>query len=1232
MKSLNIRSSLCLAVAVLAAAFSIPTLLATPYASGVTNSGGTVSFILNESGGNVVVKYENATTNANFDGITTGTNLNKGKYSFSLGVHTGYSIAVTKVGAGSPFQITDDSSNTVKFATARGVAVNANPASPYFGLIYALNSTTGGTLPATKHRGIYILNADTSDAFGRGTNASGAVFSSASASSPYRVSVGPDDTVYVGDFSTAGATVWRFDAAVTNKATWTNVLAIIGQTAAIAAGIHGDISGAPRVTGSLATGDLVLYTADAALGPVYNSINKYVIGAGPLPYSNAPVQLGNCGLGSIAELNTDLAIGPDGKLFGNLNRNASFTAPNVKVFDTDGITLLWDSLTASGGTLGVGPDLLDDTRTVSVSPDGKYLAVMNSSTTIKVVGLTNGVPDISTLFSFTTTNIITQTRQIAWDAADNIYTVNSGQTLLRAYSLGLTTTAITSNNAAGTGGTFRMVLPADTASVVATTPQASQGSPTPIPGVFTISRTNASADFSAAMTVNFKFAGTATNGTYTVSPASATNGVIVIAPGANTTNITITPVNDGKSRPTNTVVLSLTGGATYSPSVPFSDTVYIQNTGPQFVFISSTPASSMYKRLTNDYGSFVITRWGDVNTNSYTVSSFSYAGTASGTAYVPAGSVTFDPGVVSITNTVSPLVDTTNVVGNKTVIVSLTSVPGYSAGTNTSTLTIVDNANQPATVLYYNPLTSLDDATNWSITAANNNMFTNAIDNTVDFGYDLSSSNPNYGINGAIPLPPSGATNVLRLTVNKNSPQGSGAAAGVNLYLTNAVFSGDYEVRFYLNVAQGGNASTTTEGPVFGVNHTGNGTNWWTGSGIQSGSVTNFDMDGVWYWLSADGGASAGDFIEYTGLGGTNNNTGSVTLSSKSRTSFAGNYKSPAPYSSGASGLIGNSSPGNALQLGNGYTNAWADVQIKSANNIVTLLINKITIFTYTNTTVWTNGYLMLGYEDPFSSIGAPDGAAYFSDLKVVALSAPVITLQPTNIIVAAGGSASFAAAASFGSTAISTNYQWFFNGTAIAGATNTTYSFTAASTNYGTYSWSVKDGNFTVLSTNATLTPPVPNIVSVLPATRAAVIGGSATFTVIATTSSGVTNYQWLSNAVSIASATNTVLSLTNVQAGNFGSIYRVRVNDGTTSITNAAPVTLTLALSQTITSPSWVTNRFKFNFNTEVGPSYVVDSKTNLLQASWVPLSTNTGTGLSISVTNTTSGAQGFYRLRLQ
>ena len=77
---------------------------------------------------------------------------------------------------------------------------------------------------------------------------------------------------------------------------------------------------------------------------------------------------------------------------------------------------------------------------------------------------------------------------------------------------------------------------------------------------------------------------------------------------------------------------------------------------------------------------------------------------------------------------------------------------GYTAGTNKVTLTIIDNANLPAAVLYANPLTDPNDVTNWGVTSANNNLHTNAIDNTVLFGYDLQNGNPSTY--GAIPLPP----------------------------------------------------------------------------------------------------------------------------------------------------------------------------------------------------------------------------------------------------------------------------------------------------------------------------------------------------------------------------------------------------------------------------------------------------------------------------------------------
>jgi len=82
----------------------------------------------------VTITYEDASTNANFNGITTGTNLAKGNYSFSLIGHTTYSISVFKVGSGAPNVI-----GSVGRSNARGVDVNKSPTSPYFGRVYSVN-------------------------------------------------------------------------------------------------------------------------------------------------------------------------------------------------------------------------------------------------------------------------------------------------------------------------------------------------------------------------------------------------------------------------------------------------------------------------------------------------------------------------------------------------------------------------------------------------------------------------------------------------------------------------------------------------------------------------------------------------------------------------------------------------------------------------------------------------------------------------------------------------------------------------------------------------------------------------------------------------------------------------------------------------------------------------------------------------------------------------------------
>src|SRR5580704_1922620 len=176
---------------------AIPSSLqATPYASGCTNVGGTVSFWLNEGGGNVTVTYEDGSTNASWNGITTGLNAARGSNSFTLGAHTGYAIQVYKVGNGTPSQISVDATPGCLWPSPRGVAVNKNPGNArLFGRVYADNSTPGNSGANAKGRGLYAYNSDLTEALGNGVNAAGTGgFTSASSSSPYHIRVAPDNT------------------------------------------------------------------------------------------------------------------------------------------------------------------------------------------------------------------------------------------------------------------------------------------------------------------------------------------------------------------------------------------------------------------------------------------------------------------------------------------------------------------------------------------------------------------------------------------------------------------------------------------------------------------------------------------------------------------------------------------------------------------------------------------------------------------------------------------------------------------------------------------------------------------------------------------------------------------------------------------------------------------------------------------------------------------------------
>ena len=171
---------------------------------------------------------------------------------------------------------------------------------------------------------------------------------------------------------------------------------------------------------------------------------------------------------------------------------------------------------------------------------------------------------------------------------------------------------------------------------------------------------------------------------------------------------------------------------------------------------------------------------------------------------------------------------------------------------------------------------------------------------------------------------------------------------------------------------------------------------------------------------------------------------------------------------------------------------------------------------------------------------------------------APVIVTQPTNQTVAPGSSVTFAVSAT-GAAPLS--YQWEFNGGAIAGATNAALSLTNVQpASSGLYSVGVTNVAGSATSSNAALTVNVPPAITQQPQNQTVTNGANVVFTVTATGASPLA-YQWLFNGAALRNATNSNLTLADVQSSNGGN-YGVVVTNIAGSATSS-PAALTVVVS---------------------------------------------------------------------
>jgi MYXO-CTERM domain-containing protein len=408
---------------------------------------------------------------------------------------------------------------------AYGIAVNTFPSSPFFGRTYLAN---WGTNPGI---GVYIENADGSFQGVASGTAEGPGFQApfnagipyAGADGPYHLQVGSDGYLYVSDWSDGSGGIYREQEApvVGTGATVTgglingeNVLAGYGEPNVETTGNHDDVDSAVIISGSTATGNLLVYADDTHYGASNNMGNQpYVWNVGgttltpvaanntslanlvdgytgaPTPFVNqsatflgldtrffSPASLTTIGPGDqmtmfpgIAGVITNLARGGPANQFYVTQSRSNSQQPGLFVVSpaNDGL-VEWDSLDETMRqqlTANFGVDYILDAVSVQTSPDGRFIAVGQGSGAVyltpfngqaantsadfgfEVTPLLAGIPDLKLLQVVATAH--GSNYQVAFDAADNIYTVNATTANQQVWGPGGSTTTIT-----GTNGTF----------------------------------------------------------------------------------------------------------------------------------------------------------------------------------------------------------------------------------------------------------------------------------------------------------------------------------------------------------------------------------------------------------------------------------------------------------------------------------------------------------------------------------------------------------------------------------------------------------------------------------------------------------------------------------------------------------------------------------------------------------------------------------------------------------
>ncbi|HNX88937.1 MAG TPA: T9SS type A sorting domain-containing protein [Paludibacteraceae bacterium] len=338
-----------------------------------------------------------------------------------------------------PYKLSDNASALMQFNYPNGVAVDNNPASSYFGRIYVSESAGGALTARTTQDGVYILDAALTDITTQGATAyNGSVaWGATSSSSPMRLSVGDDGTVFVCDWSDAHPGVWMMNPASPTAAFKPVFEGLTKATSGLSSfngvNIHGSISHCY----SMGTGEnRRLYTFDedyineTATSP--GNMLQYNIGTLAAPYQTAPLVVYNDAANGNLQQNGNSCIAPDsrgGWWISQYRATDAALIPSLIHVNTGG-TVDYNS--------GLTPTFIENSYRagMAVSYDGKLVA-MGCNNEIKILGITysgSGIPSLKLLYSIKPA-LGMNTTGLSFDRAGNVYAVSYTDKRLGVWSL-----------------------------------------------------------------------------------------------------------------------------------------------------------------------------------------------------------------------------------------------------------------------------------------------------------------------------------------------------------------------------------------------------------------------------------------------------------------------------------------------------------------------------------------------------------------------------------------------------------------------------------------------------------------------------------------------------------------------------------------------------------------------------------------------------------------------------